>query len=791
MTEPSSKPAQPLLIVIGGARDGDVLVLEAEGQRKRVGSGAECQLQVEGANVEARHAEVAWEGSGVVLRDLGTASGTYLNGEKTTAPQALANGDRICLGPPGSRASVKLLARIPDALSADALALESEPLILAAPEPTGLAPVVEPEDEEEPILLDPVPETAPPPLPPATVRAPVQDDFDLLGPSIVTPKPRAAPRRAAPPEKAPARRRARRKGSPLRWVAAGLLLTLGGGLAWRAFRFPTPTVTDASPLRTEPGGRLTITGTGFSAEAAGNTVFFGEVAAPVETATPTSLSLVVPAGAPLGATPVSVRTRGGRSNALAVSVRRMPRGLRLEPGAALPGAIVVVHGTGLDTKGLQVRVGGASATLLEAAATRLSLTVPTFPLEEGRRLPVTLHLGPEAPRSSLELVLGTLPLVAEVDPPRGQAGERVKLKGLGFDPDPARNVVEFAGTRALVIAATATDLTVVAPALLTRGGQVDVPVVVKAGGGLSSGRSRFNAQRPSGDVFVPRFYAGALSEDGAGTVGIFIDPGPVIALTGADGAASAAARAAKAAETLNAAFETAPSRGGLAFEVRPGEIPGVAPVGQPLLLRATVEDTAGYAQGLVPGARPARPSPQALAEYWAAMLHDLATLFVDRQRPTRLADITPRGRLLVSLYSESQRRGGGVPVSTLSPPSAELARSFREMALLVPAGRTGGGSVVGRWEGTVNEGGRERPLRLDLRLTGTRLTGTLSTRAGDVAMNVPLTELRYERNVLSFVVPHGTGPRRYRGVVEGASLTGGVTAEGGREAGRFLLRYVE
>ena len=48
--------------------------------------------------VSRLHAELKRQGTQVLLRDAGSANGTYLNGRRVTAPIALRPGDRIRVG---------------------------------------------------------------------------------------------------------------------------------------------------------------------------------------------------------------------------------------------------------------------------------------------------------------------------------------------------------------------------------------------------------------------------------------------------------------------------------------------------------------------------------------------------------------------------------------------------------------------------------------------------------------------------------------------------------------------
>jgi hypothetical protein len=50
-------------------------------------------------NVSRRHAALEVAGSNIVLRDLGGANGTYVNGARLRGARSLVSGDRIDIGP--------------------------------------------------------------------------------------------------------------------------------------------------------------------------------------------------------------------------------------------------------------------------------------------------------------------------------------------------------------------------------------------------------------------------------------------------------------------------------------------------------------------------------------------------------------------------------------------------------------------------------------------------------------------------------------------------------------------
>ena len=117
----------------------------------------------------------------------------------------------------------------------------------------------------------------------------------------------------------------------------------------------------------------------------------------------------------------------------------------------------------------------------------------------------------------------------------------------------------------------------------------------------------------------------------------------------------------------------------ITLEGREKPATGLAIVGTPdLLVAATPEDAAAYAE--IGGVR--RPTPRALADYWAALLQDYVALFVRGERPTRLLQLSSRGKTLLDIYGETLRRAGrgsGVPLSIVNPLTSSLAKSLRDM----------------------------------------------------------------------------------------------------------------
>jgi hypothetical protein len=493
--------------------------------------------------------------------------------------------------------------------------------------------------------------------------------------------------------------------------------------------------------------------------------------------------------------PVTIETSGGESNPVFLRVRRLPRGLKLEQDVALPGAEVTVVGENLDVKPLMVRVAGIPSDLSEVDAGHVRFRVPTaVPFEEGRSVTVTVQVGNDS-APALQLLLGRLPLISEASPKTGRAGDRVTLRGRGFDPQALGNVVTFGVQPALVLTATETELVALVPHVEASAGELDVPVVVKARGAVSSGGRTFALQRPSSAIFVPHFFAAPVPEDpSGGRVFVSTALGPVLVLSGREDAPSVAERAARAAAALNAAFASKTP-----LEMRESPTPAIVARGRgDVVVSATAADAAAYAPPLAP-AGAGRPSPRALAAHWTAMLQDMQALFVERRRPVRVVQSSPRGKVLLDLYAEGERLGGpggGVPTRLIEPLPFAVGRAFREMALAVPAQgqATAAAAVTGTWRGTLQEEGvGERPMQLRVHMEGSRLAGAMTSRSGALGMEIPVLDLAYDRGVLSFRTTSGAAARRYRATLEGATLAGTIHAADATApvVGRFTLRYTE
>jgi hypothetical protein len=820
----SNTPQGASLVVTGGPLDGQALALK-RGAEQVLGSGPDCDLRLELGNIDARHAKLSWGPAGLRLSDAGTTTGTYVNGEKIGADHLLHSGDRVFLGPPGSKQSAKLLVVVAEGVSigpdegfaeGEVFTADEEPLILDEPGAPPLAPPPAPAARPAAAPAPPVApaappapaasaaKAAPPPAkaapPPAVPRKAEKPDYQTELPSIAPAdrlrEPVSLPPAAAPAAPKPMAARARPALPAVpRAVAIGagaaVVGLLGVFAAYKLLYTPPPVIQSVTPPRVEPGGTLTVAGSGLG----GNVVVHvGDQAGKVTASSDASLTVTVPEIAVrTGAidVPVVVESRGGRSNSLFVKLYAAPRITALAPDVAMPGDEVVATAQNAEGSGVKVYVAQQPAEVLSAQGGAVRFRVPQLPLvEPGRPAPVTISVGSETGKPAT-LLLGRLPLLVGVSPSRGHAGSRVTLAGRGFDSNPQANAVSFGSVAALVVQAKPDELVALVPALGIET-NVSAPVAVRVAGRPTAGEHGFTITRPPSASYVPRFFP-APTPDHAGHDHVFVSTeiGPLLILSGRGDAASTVERAERVASALNAAFEAAAGGRAAAVEVQGSTLRVGGTVAT-----ATAADAAAYDEAWEGVARGARATPERLAALWGALVEDHLRLFVQRQRPMKVLELAPRGRALTELYAEASRRGSFSGVAPgLVAGSAGLPRAYREMALSVPGeARAAGTAVEGRWLGSVEDESGRRAVTVVLRMdAGGRLGGTITMGSGKVAMGVPLKEASYDKGTLRLVVASGGAPRHFVGVLEGDTVTGTIHASpDAKEAvGRFTLRYTQ
>lgn len=629
-------PEQPSVLVVGGPLDGHEVRLNP-GLTLIVGSGRLANLRLDHPDIELAHIKIIWDDLGISMIDNGSRKGTWVNGEPVETA-ALLDGDVIEFVAPDSKVQprpAKVKLRIPKGS---------------------------------------VPEPPPPPPPPPG-------------------QPQAL---ASAPAAKKARGPARRTRSALRMpdvdprlaglVVGGIaLLALGGWLAKRVF-FTAPSVDGVTPAQVEMGQDVTISGSRFDPDPADNKIWFGSVSVAPGTATSHSLHVRVPMLPAPGAVDVAVETRAGRSNSARLVALAPLRVASLDPPGALPGDEVLVSGSGFGEEGLAVTVGGQAAEIVKAEAGAVRFRMPPLAgASPGSQHPVVVAAGGRA-AAPLSLYLGRLPLVSGYEPPRGVAGDLVRVRGAGFAAE--ATAVSFDGIAALVVAGDAGQLLVVVPPPARAQAEALVPVVVQAGGRTSTEAPGFTIQRLVEGAWVPRFIAAAVGEGGrVGQATVGTELAPVLLLSAKGESRSTAERALSVARALNGAVDRARTGQVVAFEAREDPEVAVGLVGAPdRLLRVHPEDAAAYETPPGLPARGAPPTEIGLARHWAALLTDWVAIGTSGARPKTTADLGPPWTPAFAQLRTALpwQYGTGVSSARVVAAPTELRRRLREAALRVP-----------------------------------------------------------------------------------------------------------
>jgi pSer/pThr/pTyr-binding forkhead associated (FHA) protein len=91
----SKKSARKLVVVEGDEFKGRSFDV---GDELLIGRAEKCNLVLNDAYVSQVHARIVPKDDGLVVEDLGSTNGTYVNGKRITSPTQLHRGDRVKIG---------------------------------------------------------------------------------------------------------------------------------------------------------------------------------------------------------------------------------------------------------------------------------------------------------------------------------------------------------------------------------------------------------------------------------------------------------------------------------------------------------------------------------------------------------------------------------------------------------------------------------------------------------------------------------------------------------------------
>jgi len=83
------------LVVVSGPDGGQRFPL---GPNSRVGRATDNEIALRDNQVSRHHAAISFTGAGYVITDLGSANGTWVNGQRIAQPTPLRPGDNIRIG---------------------------------------------------------------------------------------------------------------------------------------------------------------------------------------------------------------------------------------------------------------------------------------------------------------------------------------------------------------------------------------------------------------------------------------------------------------------------------------------------------------------------------------------------------------------------------------------------------------------------------------------------------------------------------------------------------------------
>jgi hypothetical protein len=243
--------------------------------------------------------------------------------------------------------------------------------------------------------------------------------------------------------------------------------------------WPTPVITTLDPGSGAAGSIVTLNGNNFfDGIPANNVVKFNGKTAVVNSATQTLIKAVVPADAGTGVVTVTVQGSTGNGPTFTYIDTSTPTITNYDPSSGKAGDLIAIAGTNFSTVtgNNSVKFNGLSATVTQASATLLNVTVPVGATTGA----ITVTVGTKTATGPLFTVIDDSPTITSFTPTSGPVSTGVTITGTHFGSDPAAAEIKFNGVLASPQAVTPTGIVTVVPQGATTG-RITVTVNGKTG----------------------------------------------------------------------------------------------------------------------------------------------------------------------------------------------------------------------------------------------------------------------------------------------------------------------
>ena len=273
-----------------------------------------------------------------------------------------------------------------------------------------------------------------------------------------------------------------------RYVIAALGMTLLATPAAAQVRTPMPVVQRIQPTSGPPGTTVSLLGRFFRPE---QTVHLGDAQCEVQSRLPNRWTVTIPEGARSGNIEIHTPRGNVRGPRFRVTeARPAPVVSSFSPDHGDPGTEVLIRGENFAPSAAEnhVHLGGTPVVVRNANPTELRVLVPDGATNGPFRVRV---VGAGEGTSEDSFTVGSGTSISGFEPVFGPPRTRVTIRGIGFHRSRARVRAYLGETRARVIRASETELTVEVP---RNGAATGRWLVDVRGGGRAYSEGRFDVR---------------------------------------------------------------------------------------------------------------------------------------------------------------------------------------------------------------------------------------------------------------------------------------------------------